>query len=192
MSPEKLSLLINLPFDPIWFVVVAFIMGMALAYGKNRRMILILSFLSTGFFALYNFMEVAFIGGYISTLSIANTAYQVSDDRLEDTKHKRFAIASIIGILGSALMINAGQDLLPLVAFLLVCYADTLSSKLRLLCIYLFTSYLWGTYALVYGDYWYAASNYLMIIPYAPRIWTLIKEHRDEKATKETHLTSQH
>lgn len=169
-------------------------MNMVLAYGKNRQMILCLSFISTASFGAYNFLEVAFIGGYMSMLSIANTAYQasVSDEFLEDTKYKRFAIASIIGICGSVLMINAGQDLLPLLAFLLVCYADTLSSKLRLLCIYLFTSYLWGFYALIYGDYWYAASNFVMIIPYAPRILHLFKKDRDARATKNTHLKAPH
>jgi len=185
---------IDLPFDPLWFVAIALIFSGVVAYGKSRRLILALSFMATGLFGVYNFFEVSFVGGYMSMLSIANTAYQasVSDEFLEETKNKRLILASLIGIAGSAMMINTGQDILPLLAFLLVCYADTLSSKLRILMIYLLTSYLWGSYALFYGDYWYAASNYIMIVPYLPRIIKLWREERDEKATRLTHYKSPH
>lgn len=181
---------ISLPFPSIAFVILGFIMSVVLIYGKNRRLVLIFSLMSTGFFGIYNFLEVAFIGGFISMLSVANTAYQasVSDEYLEETAKKRLIIASVIGTAGSAMMIKAGQDVLPLLAFLIVCYADTLSSKLKIISIYLITSALWGTYAYVYNDYWYAAANFSMIFFYLPRIYKLSKQGKDEKATTVTHL----
>lgn len=181
---------ISLPFPSISFVVLGFIMSVILIYGKNRRLVLIFSLIGTGFFGIYNFLEVALIGGYISMLGVLNTAYQasVSDKYLEKTALRRFFIASGIGIAGSALMINTGQDLLPLCAFLIVCYADCLSNKLKIISIYLFTSYLWGAYAFIYHDYLYAAANFSMIFFYLPRIYKLYKSHKNEKATTLTHL----
>jgi hypothetical protein len=72
--------------------------------------------------------------------------------------------------------LQTSQDILPIIAFVIVCFADTRINRLSILLIYALSTVLWTAFAFSYDDYFYGLSNACMTLFYVPIIFKLLAQ----------------
>jgi hypothetical protein len=148
------------------FLITALLFNIIVYFQHTRRAILAYSGTSTLLFGLYNFAAVGITAGIICCVLLGNTVFQYShtDTDLDRTRMKRLATAAIAAVAGTLLFANSGADALPLMAFLLVCFAETSSRTATIYLLYLLSVLIWVVFALAHNDYLYAGANTIIFL----------------------------
>lgn len=154
-------------------VYLGFIANVLVAYSSSRLQLLLLGALTSSIYGVYSYLEISLSGAFISALTITNILYQasVSEEKLELTKQKRLAFASVTAIIGSIIIFSSVSDIFPLLAFLSVCFANCLKNHIIMLKIYAGSALCWALYGLTNADTATAISNGLMIFIYLQCIY---------------------
>ena len=148
------------------FLWLGFLFCLGVYIQPCRKTTLVFSFLSTFLLGIYNLYEVSTVGGLICFIAITNTFFQIIFPASKSQKETfyRLSVAMLIAVCGTVLMANTHADYLPMLGFVITCFAETCVRQNRIYQIYALSTFCWLAYAVMHGDLVYSAMNTILFL----------------------------
>ena len=136
------------------------------------------SVLSSIFFGIYNIAFVSVTGGLICLIVILNTLLQIYHSSSEERSNKMFRllIAAFLSIIGTVYLAQTNVDYLPMLAFIIVCLAETSTIQKKIYTLYALSLLVWLSYAYMHSNYMYTSVNSVLLLF---NIWALKSDSKD-------------
>lgn len=131
-----------------------------------RKKTLYYSVFSSSLLGLYNVFEISLTGGLICFIAIANTIFQIYSPISPTHKNRaiRLSIAMMAALFGTAVLAQSQADYLPMMAFIIVCFAETATRQDNIYKMYVLSVFMWVMYPYIHGDMAYAALNSVLLM----------------------------